>query len=234
MRRHARTAAIIMLETAVAGASVSYLSVLLLSRDTASAQRHQHKGCGTYMALLYLIAPIVGAVVIALVTSWRLAWRLLLFVPLAAQIVMFAYPSNDPHAFSIRGAIDRPEALVWIPIIYLVAVIFFGTWAVIIGGFGWIAVRFARLAGKYSLQTMLVAGSVAGAIVGAGFSIVTWGYAVYSYPNIPVPSNAWAGAWLAASVVAGSVGGLLVAYYAAVDPQDSQAVPNRHAAVSRT
>ena len=130
--------------------------------------------------------------------------------------------------------IERPETLVWIPIIYLIAVNFFGTWAVIIGGFGWAAVRFARLPGKYSLRTLLIAGSIAGAAVGAAFRIVTWGYAVLTDPRIPVPRNAWAGAWLAASVVAGSVGGLLVAYYAAVDPQDSQAVPNRHAAVSRT
>jgi hypothetical protein len=175
---------------------------------------------------VYIIAPIVGAIVIGALTSRRLAWRLLLLVPVVAQIVMYAYPSNEPHAFSIRRLVAEPEALVWLPITYLIGVVFFGTWAVIIGELGWAAVRLAGLPARFCMRAMLIAGLVAGALVGASFSIVTWAEAVLNFPNISVPRNSWAGGWLIASIIAGAFAGLLVAYYAATEPQHSGHEPS--------
>src|SRR5216683_6088921 len=108
-------------------------------------------------AVIDIVVSIL-AIFLAFRTSPRLAWRLLLLVPLAAEIAMFLYPQQQPSGSHLSFA-SLIGLDFWISFlgVYAYAVLFFGVWPVLIGELGWLAIRASALPRKYSREKLLVA-----------------------------------------------------------------------------
>jgi hypothetical protein len=167
---------------------------------------------------LWWIVGTVGAAILTFLGSKRLAWHLLLFVPLAGELVIVLYPAPDPKlSFSIH-LLAEPMFWVGIGMMYSYGLLMFGGWAILLGEVGWITIWSTSLSNRFSLRILAPAAGVTGGLVGY-ICLISW----HAFDQVYFPSpQVWASTFQEfradgfsiAGLTGGVLGGILVAYHA--------------------
>jgi len=156
------------------------------------------------------IVSIAAAIAVGSRLTWWLIWRLLLFVPLLAEIVFFS-PLGSAGRLELAPGVQPVNSLISGAIILVYGVILFGPSAIALGGLGWMAVRATLLPLRVSKVSFILLGTLAGAIVGGCFDFV---YDMVVFRRFPLSPDGRSYPWLVASAVGGAAGGFIVGYYA--------------------
>jgi hypothetical protein len=161
------------------------------------------------------ITGAIGAVFVTIWTPWRLALRLFLLVPLieGAAVVLCANLFGTHGVPLIRLPIDFNFYLL-VLFYWAYAVVFHGAWATLLGGLGSIAARSASMPTKGQGKTLVLGGLGAGLMVGVLYD----GVVVLSRMSLGGSVPAFGLGWpMIPPLLAGSLGGALVAHYRAKD-----------------
>jgi hypothetical protein len=156
------------------------------------------------------IVSIAAAIAVGSRLTWWLIWRLLLFVPLFAEIIFFS-PLGSAGRVNLAPGVQPLNSFISGAIFLVYGVIFFGPSAILLGGLGLMAVRATLLPLTVSKVSFVLLGTLAGAIVGGCFHFV---YEILVYQRLQISVDGGNYVWLAASVVGGAAGGFIVGYYA--------------------
>ena len=165
----------------------------------------------------FWLLGLAGAILFFVAGSRKLALRLLLVVPLAAEIAMLvAVEFSAPIDSKVPGPLN-PAYWLGFAFIYVQAVIFDGAWAVVLGELGWMALRLTALPKLLSFRVLASAGAIVGALIGCAYQISMHELSAIDlaaiHVNVQAPFSQWAPSWLSAAIAGGMAGGILVAYY---------------------
>jgi hypothetical protein len=103
---------------------------------------------------------------------------------------------------------------------YLYGVVTDGSWAVVLGELGWLALRRTRLPKRLSLGALGASGAAVGVVIGCANVTLSHELAVL-HMSEPPPFPQWAPSWLGAAIAGGVIGGVLVASHLIAEQQDS-------------
>ena len=159
---------------------------------------------------LVWIVGAIGAIVVTVWTPKKLAWRLFVLVPLVhgAVLVLCA------NLFGFYGvSLSRLSISIYFYVSVLFywayALVFHGAWATLLGGLSYIAARSAFPHLRFSERT-LVLGVTAGIVMALLYEGIVILSAIARAGAASTLVWGWA---LIPPLIAGSFGGLLVAYY---------------------
>lgn len=169
------------------------------------------------------LVGIAGAILLSVVGSRKLAARLLLVVPLAAEIATLV--AVGLAAATTNSKVPGPlNPVYWLgfAFFYVHAVVFDGAWAVVFGELGWMALRVAALPKLFSFRVLASADAIVGALIGCAYQIAMHELSAVDlaaiHVNIQAPFSLWAPSLVSAGIAGGIAGGILVACYS-IDEQ---------------